>query len=268
MTRWASLSPLLAALSYGCGAAQQEPLFSADFDKPLDVISEKELCGGSKRQRLPTAQWVLESGYNGNFSEASSGSGSLAILNKGSHCVLWRNQAFPDSFVLKFGVEPANISHGLNIVFFSAAAGVGAAKPGGSIFAIDLPPRQGNYSKYTKGAIATYSDSYFRPDGHNGSGICDRNSDGKCVANLRKDPGFHLVGHGIDLMSNRGPPGHVFEVVVRRSGKTGVIILSVDGANEVTWTDPEPFTGTGYIGLRQMANTGSSRYTHFDVFKY
>eukprot|EP01047_Picozoa_sp_COSAG01_P095335 COSAG01_NODE_26057_length_724_cov_27.251200_2_plen_79_part_00 len=34
----------------------------------------------------------------------------------------------------------------------------------------------------------------------------------RSIANLRKDPGFHLVGHGVDLVSNHGPPGHVFEI--------------------------------------------------------
>lgn len=83
------------------------------------------------------------------------------------------------------------------------------------------------------------------------------------MANLRKDPGFNLVAVGTDLISNHKPAnGQAFEVRVLRQG--GHILLSVDGRPEVEWTDQNPL-GAGYIGLRQMSNTQSATYTHFDV---
>eukprot|EP01047_Picozoa_sp_COSAG01_P095334 COSAG01_NODE_26057_length_724_cov_27.251200_1_plen_57_part_00 len=52
--------------------------------------------------------------------------------------------------------------------------------------------------------------------------------------------------------------------VVRRS-PGGHVLLLVDGKSEVEWVDSTPLGG-GYIGLRQMLNTLSSTYTHFDVY--
>ena len=110
-----------------------------------------------------------------------------------------------------------------------------------------------------------YSDSYFRADGKAGPGMCDRNaSTGLCEANLRKDPGFHLVASGVDLVSNHIPTGAdgAFEVRVLR--RDGDVVVTVDGHTSVHWTDPQPLQG-GYVGLRQMLNTRESTYTHLTV---
>ena len=98
------------------------------------------------------------------------------------------------------------------------------------------------------------------PDGKNGSGICDRTPQGLCAGNLRRDPGFKLVQAGVDLIGG-GPP-KVYEVVVRRD--RGVIQVLVDGKGSVEWVDPQPYGG-GYFGLRQMWQTNSSVYSHFEV---
>lgn len=107
-------------------------------------------CAGSKRVKLPKSEWVLESGCalepsrHPPLSAASTANGVLTIRNQGSHCVLWANRPFPQHVELRFGVRPQNNSAGLNIVFFSASG----LPDGGSIFALNLPPRHGNYSKW------------------------------------------------------------------------------------------------------------------------
>ena len=45
----------------------------------------------------------------------------------------------------------------------------------------------------------------------------------------------------------------------------GMLSVLVDGKAEVEWEDPAPLRGNGYVGLRQMLDTGSSLYTHFEV---
>ena len=90
--------------------------------------------------------------------------------------------------------------------------------------------------------VRSYSQSYYRgaPAPANGTTKpCDLNPhDGKCTANLRKNPGFHLVQQGDDLLIHRRPRnGVAFEVVVRRD--KAVISISVDGTY-----DPPPPTHT------------------------
>ena len=279
---------LLAGLSLPASAYRL--LYRADFTSLPRIVTEDTLCGGipgGHRKRLPSADedWVLESGFipaggggggggggpakegpGISFATAEANGSGMRLHNNGSHLVLWNTRPFPVGpevdVELRFGVEPQNDTEGLNIVFFAASTN----STGESIFALDVPPRRGNYSRYTKGSLNAYSDSYFRPDGKAGPGICDRDPQGRCAANLRKNPGFHLVAAGEDVMEHRGQ--RVYEVHVRRSGRDGVIELLVDNRTSVRWTDssPLPAPGMGFVGLRQMAHTGSSLYTFFEVW--
>jgi hypothetical protein len=195
--------------------------------------------------------------------------------NNGSHMVLWVNQPFPAEGEVRFGVMPANTSVGLNIVFYATMPLRNDSKytNATSIFDLSLPPREGNYPAYHggkggHGSILGYSDSYWRAG--NGTQPCDRNpNDGKCTANLRKNPGFSMVAEGDDLVLSRAPKnGKAFEVVLRRVGPK--ITITVDGATSLEWTDDgrmsAPFKG-GYVGLRQMLTTHIGIYTHFDVHR-
>lgn len=231
-----SLLPCGAIIAAAAATPQEQVLFAANWSAPFNYVTEASLCGpdGRTRVREPSAtdDWILESGtiesnYTVPTATASVEPSGLNLTNHGSHLVLWRNQIFPPDSELRFGVLPAHDTHGLNIVFFSASV----VNTSGSIFALDQPLRQGNYRQYTRGSIQTYSDSYFRPNGKNGTGICDRTPQGLCAANLRKDPGFHLVAAGIDLVGGKGQ--RAYEVVVRRQGAT--IKLLVDGEAEVEW---------------------------------
>jgi hypothetical protein len=258
--------------AFAHAASLSEPIYSANFSTPLDLTFEANLLDttGKHRVRVPTAGWVLESQNNG--STAYTANDSLVMENNGSHMVLWVNQPFPAEGEVRFGVMPANTSVGLNIIFYATMPLRNDSKYANatSIFDLSLPPRKGSYPAYHgkggRGSILGYSDSYWRAG--NGSQPCDKNpNDGKCTANLRKNPGFSMVAEGDDLILGRAPKnGKAFEVVLRRVGPK--VTITVDGATSLEWTDDgrmsAPFKG-GYVGLRQMLTTHIGVYTHFDV---
>ena len=263
---------LASVLLMSC--SEGKVLFRANWSAPFRVVEESSLLAKSdgivKRVRMPedadpAVDWVLESGTPASNYTVPTGTASITprglnLSCAGSHVVLWRNQWFPPRCELRFGVKPLNTSNGLNIVFFGASADI-KLSPNRSIFALPLPPRQGNYTRYNNDPnLNVYSDSYFRPDGKKGAGICDRTPQGLCAANLRRDPGFKMVKTGIDLIG--GGPSKVYEVAVRRD--QGMIQLFVDGKASVEWEDPQPYGG-GYFGLRQMWQTNSSLYSYFEV---
>ena len=259
---------LLSMLVALAAAGSPRLLYTANFAKPLSVQYEADLLDGTgQRAVLPTAEWVLESQQNAS-GVATSG-GKLSMTNAGSHMVLWLNRIFPANTELRFGMMPHNTSVGLSIVFFGAAPLTNVSKfaQETSIFGLSLPARNGDYKNYHSGALRCYSDSYYRAGNWNQS--CEINpSTGHCCANLRKNPGFNLVQQGDDLIIHRAPKnGVAFEVVVRRAGAN--IALSVDGVDELAWTDGGPGArlGPGYFGLRQMASMDTGTYTHFDVYE-
>lgn len=264
-------------------AGADKQLYQADLTKPLALVKEDTLCGGiagGPRKRMPTADeaWVLEAGFIPGILNRSShtwiknntqgpcisfittDAQGMTLHNNGSHLTLWNTLKFPHNSELRFGVLPHNLSGGLMIAFFGASSNDTASDR--SIFALSLPPRQGNYSKYTRGAINTYSDSFFRADGQV-PGICDRNPQGQCEANLRRDPGFNMLEHGVDLISyhNATKP---FDVRVRRHGAE--LTVMVNGGVSVRYTDTQPLAGDGYYGIRSMANTGTALVTYFEVW--
>lgn len=249
-------------------------IYSADFSVPLSLQFEADLldAGGEHRVRTPTSAWVLESQSNASRAYTTA-SGNLVMENKGSHMVLWANRKFPASGEVRFGVMPANTSVGLNIVFFATLPLRNETRFANatSIFDLSLPPRKGDYPNYHggpdgKGSILGYSLSYWRAG--NGTQPCDRDPhDGRCTANLRKNPGFSMVSQGDDLVLGRAPRnGVAFEIVLRREGP--VVSVTVDGAISLEWSDDgrmSPPFGGGYVGLRQMSTTRVGTYTHFDV---
>ena len=276
------LSPLLLLLTRVETLSAAAPdaraaIYSADFTAPLDLEFEADLLDrtGKHRVRAPTADWVLESVDNGSV--AYTRDGQLYMENSGSHMVLWANQPFPAEGEVRFGVMPATTSVGLNIVFYATMPLRNVTKFANatSIFDLSLPPRGGNYPAYhgsdkggrVGGSILGYSASYWRAG--NGSQACDRNPrDGKCTANLRKNPGFVITAQGDDLVLGRAPKnGKAFEIVLRRVGAKTTI--TVDGELSLEYVDDgkmsPPFKG-GYVGLRQMLTTRIGVYTHFEVY--
>jgi hypothetical protein len=257
-----------------CESSPAPPIYSADFSTPLDLAFEADLLDatGTHRVRVPTAAWVLESVNNGSIAYTNAND-NMVMENNGAHMVLWANRPFPAEGEVRFGVMPANTSVGLSIIFYGTMPLRNVTKYANAttIFDLSLPPRGGNYPAYHggkggKGSIVGYSDSYWRAG--NGTQQCDRNpNDGKCTANLRKNPGFVMAAQGDDLILGRAPKnGKAFEIVLRRVGATTTV--SVDGVASLEYTDDggmsAPFKG-GYVGLRQMLTTRVGVYTHFDV---
>lgn len=271
-TRFMASISFALPLAFGYSASlAPPPIYSANFSIPLDLAFEADLLDdtGTDRVHVPTAGWVLESQNNG--STAYTTNGNLVMENNGSHMVLWVNRPFPAEGEVRFGVMPANTSVGLNIIFYATMPLRNNSKYANatSIFDLSLPPREGNYPTYHgkggHGSILGYSDSYWRAG--DGTKPCDRNPDGNCTANLRKNPGFSMVAQGDDLVLGRAPKnGKAFEIVLRRVGAKATI--TVDGVKSLEWLDDgrmsAPFEG-GYVGLRQMLTTHIGTYTHFDV---
>jgi hypothetical protein len=232
-------------------------LYSADFTKPLDLVAEVSLLdkSGKKRERVPTEDWVLESGKSKSRVEVSKK--GMTMKNNDQHMVLWLNRRFPADVEFHFGVMPKSVAKGLNIVFFAATPLKGTSTK--SIFDLALEPRNGDYKNYNSdNHLAMYGQSYFRD-----RGCAKPTKIGSCAANLRKDPGQKLVSEGVDLITNQKPKNKVFEVVVKVL--KGEITISVDGKEETKWKDSKPIGG-GYIGFRQMLDTAECLYTHFDVY--
>ena len=71
------------------------------------------------------------------------------------HIVHWCPLDFPANFVAEWEVQILS-EWGLNIVFFAAHG-----EQGEDIFAPNLPPRDGTFVNYTKGAIKSYHISYY-----------------------------------------------------------------------------------------------------------
>jgi hypothetical protein len=181
--------------------------------------------------------------------------GSLHLANgTGSedHVVLWNTRTFPADLLLEFTMAPRNSSIGLNIVFFAARA-----SDGGSIFAPGLPLRHGVFANYTNRAIDCYHTSYWATNP-------DRAP--RRTANLRKNSGFHLLASGDDHIA-----GHAGPHRVRLLKVGGAIRLETNGELALRFDDDGktygPTLRDGLIGLRQMAYTGETAYTHLQAWE-
>src|SRR6185295_4083055 len=87
-------------------------------------------------------------------------------------------------------------------------------------------------------------------------------------ANLRKNPGFHRVAIGKDLVTP-GPAGAFQTIRLYKRG--GVIRLMVDDVVSVAYDDDGKTNGpiwnhAGLIGLRQMGRTVRCEYDHLKVY--
>ncbi len=188
---------------------------------------------------LDEGEWVLE-----GPAKVSVQDGRLAVRGD-EHSVLWLKKPLPRDFVATWDFQPSQ-ADGLTIVFFSA---MGA--DGRDLFDPALATRDGDFQQYIRGDIRSYHCSYWA--GTRGS------------ANMRKNPGFYLIGMGPDLIGGPaagGKPGP-FRVTVCRRGNR--IDCAVDGRRFLQFEDDGrtygPVHGGGYFGLRQM---GHSRLVYYD----
>jgi len=225
-----------------------EPVYAADFSKPLKFVREADLFSGGKRMRLPDGvDWVLEGKAGARVED-----GRLILKIDPDHLVFWNTREFPSNVLIQFDMSPADSNKGLNIIFFAARG-----RDGGSIFAPDQPKRDGVFKNYHSGALDCYHTSYWasNPDGT-----------ARGTAHIRKNFGSNLVAMGRDFIVGQGAGPH--RVRVLKLGNR--ITVEADGKIEVRWEDDGktfgPVLQNGWIGLRQMAHTGECRYTNFKVW--
>ncbi|MGH7577675.1 MAG: DUF1961 family protein, partial [Longimicrobiales bacterium] len=141
--------------------------------------------------------------------------------------------------------------YGLCIVFFAARGA-----EGGDLFDDSLQPRNGVFSEYTRGDIASYHISYYANTPFN---------PGRITANLRRNPGEFLVSNGPPGI----PPGLNEAHTIRLMKEGEHILLTVDDRIVIDYAGDGrrygPILGEGRIGLRQM-QWMQARYRDFRVY--
>lgn len=211
------------------------PLYSTSFDDAAD--SDWKLEGG-KRMFVEGGRHVLENTPGGPVRSPND-----------NHLVCWLVKEIPVNFLLEFQVMPKDRRSGLNIIFFNARD-----TSGESIFDPALKPRTGIFGQYTNSDLSNYHVSYWAGD--------------RGTANIRKNPGFHLVATGTD----RVLPGTAGSFqTIRLYKRDGTIRLMVDDVISVAFDDDGSAYGpvlghTGWVGLRQMAHTGRCEYDNLKIF--
>jgi hypothetical protein len=210
----------------------------------LPLASQKDIDG-----------WVLEGPGQVTFEDGWMQMRSTRPDAKGDvngHIVNWCPRDFPASFVAQWEVQVLS-DWGLNIVFFAAKG-----ENGEDIFAPNLPPRDGTFSHYIKGAVKSYHISYHANT---------PNSPGRSTSNLRKNNRFLLVSAGPVAIPASSRDVHQVRLV-----KDGAHIqLLVDGRVSIDYTDPGtdrygPVYGAGKLGLRQMQWT-VARYRNLKIWE-
>lgn len=276
VTKWGSTSVLVYngqgqfpdGPAPGPSPPSPRALYSADFSQPIDLLHERQMLDANlNRVTGPQGhEWVIESTEDRSFAESggcrplgpSDASSCLHFVNNGGDATLWLNRRFGPDSRLRFGFAPKDTSTGLAVVFVSATPSDSSKS---SIFSLELPSREGQYKTYTQGELTNYGISYWRANER----PCETNSNGACVANLKRNPGAQLVDQGKDRVIDRQPASNgFFDIVVERDS-AGFVSLFVDGKKSVRWTDPNPRNRDGYFGLRQMASTEEAWYSHFVV---
>jgi len=239
----------ILALISGCPRPYSRIDDTSPMDEHRDIGKGRLLYENPLSGEGDARGWVMEgpgaARFDGEWMEMYS-------PGKKFHNVFWCPEDFPDSFVAEWEVRNLHAKAGLCIVFFAAK---GAA--GEDIFDPGLPPRDGTFSHYTKGAIDSYHISYYANA---------PNEPGRTHANLRKNSGFHLVQEGWE-----GIPAGSREVHKLTLVKAGPHIrMFVDGRIIINWTDDGETFGParegGKIGFRQMKWTRFG-YRNFRVWE-
>ncbi len=224
--------------------------------KPISIAGRRGvlLYSSSLAHSADVKKWILEGPAEMSFSH---GAMQLQTRPRGSysgpgHFVLWCPRTFPNRIVADWQFKPVS-KKGLAIIFFAAHA-----VNGWHMFDPRLPPRNGAFSQYTHGAIASYHFSYFAN--------LPLFQAGRPSSNLRKNNHFYLTAVGPIAVA---PGARGFQKLrIIKDGKH--IQLLVNGRVALDWTDNNParfgkaYT-SGKIGLRQMAGT-IAQYRDFRVW--
>ncbi len=170
-----------------------------------------------------------------------------------AHFLLWVPEVFPENIRITWKFEPLR-EPGLCMMFFGAQA-----KAGGSLFAKELPERNGYYPQYHHGEINTYHLSYYRR----------KYETERCfqTANLRKSYGFHLVCQGADPLPNVADVLEPYDMKIDKY--QGKISFYINDLKIFAWQDEGQegdVLGAGNIGFRQMAPM-KARYKDLVVYE-
>jgi len=237
-----------------------EPLFEADFTRPLRIIHEEELFEGDKRVRTPNGHdWVLEgsgraTATNGWLTlEAERDPDDQSVWLEKGHLVLWINRAFPQDILIDYELSPRNSEKGLNIVFFNCRPRAQGVE---SIFDLSLKRRGGNFGSYLWHDLNNYHISVW---------ACPKVI--RRTTNMRKNRGFQLTAVGNDPITGAGPGPH--RVRILRHGN--LIQAETMGVLSLEYRDDGvthgPVLKDGYIGIRMMAQTESMRIRNLRVYQ-
>ncbi len=199
-------------------------------------------------------KWVQEGPANVTFDDGWMQMRSTrpdAAGGVNGHIVNWCPLDFPASFVAEWDVQILS-DWGLNIVFFAAKG-----EKGEGIFAPNLPPRDGTFVHYIKGAVESYHISYHANT---------PNAPGRSTSNLRKNNRFLLISAGPVAIPAKSRDVHRVRLI-----KDGAHIqFQVDGQVSIDYVDPGtdrygPVYGGGKFGLRQMQWT-VARYRDLKIW--
>ena len=222
-----------------------------------ELLYENTFTMPTEQQKIQNQKdWVMEGGGVADWAD-----GNLRLKPKNytpkrskvetDHFVYWLKKDFPADLAIEwdFRFPPPDASpSGLAIIFFSAR-GAG----GQDLFDPSLAKRDGIFERYHSGDINCYHLSYL--------------AIGRGSANIRKNPGFHLVASAPDLVT-KGGPDKWHHLRLTRFGSD--IELTVDGARCLTWTDDGKTFGHlldgGKIGLRQQNDLFWGDYTNLRVY--
>jgi hypothetical protein len=149
------------------------PIYEKTFDEP-QVISDWTIEG--------PAQLRVD---NGKLHYASIA--SQAVEPEHGHSVLWFPVELPETYLIEWTFKPTS-EHGLGILFFDA---VPVDLELESILDPAMPPRDGSFAGYVKGAIRSYHVSYFANTPFNPE---------RGNTHLRGNPGLRMLATGPDAV--------------------------------------------------------------------
>jgi len=241
-----------------------ELVYENDFSANDKIDFETSFITDGKRTRFPDpgAEWIAEGWGGAGVCEGKLWVAPVAFKACGervdnpdlepSHMVVWNKSRFPADMMFEFTVNHQGSDNGLTLVFFAALG-----QQGQDIFDLDLPPRNGVYRNYNKGALKNYTVSYW-----------SRNKKPSLVAKgeaftnrIRKNPGANILATDASLTDKCNDCD--YRVRILKVG--GSLTAEINGTvvNQVTDTVPH---GAGYIGLRSMQGVDKVSYDDFRVW--
>lgn len=189
------------------------------------------------------AGWVLEGPGALSYPQGRLRLESTADPADGqrANLVLWCPEVFGADVEVTWDFWPI-AEPGLCILFFQASGSGGR-----DLFDPSLARRNGPYDQYHSGDISTYHVSYFRRRWESERAFH--------TCNLRKSPGFHLVGQGADPIPDVADAKGPYRIRLRV--EHGRISFAVNDLECFSWFDDGSVGGAplrgGRIGFRQMA---------------